>query len=202
MSYKNFRFSDIKERFGIHQTTKRLFVTPTTPVEPSDLLVSLLELSKGMPLTTEKAVSEAIILPILREIRNLNKDFIELFSGENLDAEKSKGLNGECDFIFAKAPGSVELTAPLIDVCEAKKGDIDNAKTLAQNAAQMIGARHFNQKYNLPYTNIYGACTNGYEWIFLYLENDIIYIDIDRYYLNNLPQLLGVLQRVISTFRD
>jgi hypothetical protein len=202
MSYKNFRFSDIKESFGIHQTTKRLFVTPTTPVEPSDLLVSLLELSKGMPLTTEKAVSEAIILPILREIRNLNKDFIELFSGENLDGEKSKGLNGECDFIFAKAPGSVELTAPLIDVCEAKKGDIDNSKTLAQNAAQMIGARHFNQKYNLPYTNIYGACTNGYEWIFLYLENDIIYIDIDRYYLNNLPQLLGVLQRVITTFRD
>jgi hypothetical protein len=202
MSYKNFRFSDLKENFGIHQTTKRLFVTPITPVEPSDLLIALLELSKGMPLTTEKAVSEAIILPILREIRNLNKDFIELFSGENLDGEKSKGLNGECDFIFAKAPGSVELTAPLIDVCEAKKGDIDNAKTLAQNAAQMIGARHFNQKYNLPYTNIYGACTNGYEWIFLYLENDIIYIDIDRYYLNNLPQLLGVLQRVITTFRD
>ena len=66
----------------------------------------------------------------------------------------------------------------------------------------MIGARHFNQKYNLPYTNIYGACTNGYEWIFLHLEEEIIYIDIDRYYLNNLPQLLGVLQRVITTFRD
>ena len=202
MSYKNFRFSDLKENFGILQTTKRLFDTPIVPVEPSDLLISLLELSKGMPLTTEKAVSEAIILPILREIRNRNKDFIELFSGENLDGEKSKGLNGKCDFIFAKAPSSVELTAPLIDVCEAKKGDIDNAKTLAQNAAQMIGARHFNQKYNLPYTNIYGACTNGYEWIFLYLENNTIYIDIDRYYLNNLPQLLGVLQRVINTFRD
>ncbi len=201
MSYKSFKFSDLKEKFGISQKTKKLFYEPIKPIQPSDLLVSLLNLTKGMPLTTEKAVSEAIVLPILREIRNTNQDIIELFSGENLDAERVNGLNGECDFIFAKAPGAIELTAPLIDVCEAKKGDIDNSRSLAQNAAQMIGARVFNQKKNLPYINIYGVCTNGYEWIFLYLEDDTVYIDIDRYYLNDLPQLLGIWQKVIDSFR-
>jgi hypothetical protein len=201
MSYKSFKFSDLKEKFGISQKTKKLFHEPIKPIQPSDLLISLLNLTKGMPLTTEKAVSEAIVLPILREIRNTNQDIIELFSGENLDAERANGLNGECDFIFAKAPGAIELTAPLIDVCEAKKGDIDNSRSLAQNAAQMIGARVFNQKKNLPYINIYGVCTNGYEWIFLYLEDDTVYIDIDRYYLNDLPQLLGIWQKVIDSFR-
>jgi hypothetical protein len=201
MSYKSFKFSDLKEKFGISQKTKKLFHEPIKPIQPSDLLISLLNLTKGMPLTTEKAVSEAIVLPILREIRNTNQDIIELFSGENLDAERANGLNGECDFIFAKAPGAIELTAPLIDVCEAKKGDIDNSRSLAQNAAQMIGARVFNQKKNLPYINIYGVCTNGYEWIFLYLEGDTVYIDIDRYYLNDLPQLLGIWQKVIDSFR-
>jgi hypothetical protein len=201
MSYKSFKFSDLKEKFGISQKTKKLFHEPIKPIQPSDLLISLLNLTKGMPLTTEKAVSEAIVLPILREIRNTNQDIIELFSGENLDAERANGLNGECDFIFAKAPGAIELTAPLIDVCEAKKGDIDNSRSLAKNAAQMIGARVFNQKKNLPYINIYGVCTNGYEWIFLYLEGDTVYIDIDRYYLNDLPQLLGIWQKVIDSFR-
>ena len=46
---------------------------------------------------------------------------IELFSGENFDAKSSKRLNRKCDFIFAKSPGSIELIAPLIDVCEAEK---------------------------------------------------------------------------------
>jgi len=146
MSYKNFRFSDLKDNFGIHQTTKSLFNTSITAVEPSDLLLSLLELSKGMPLTTEKAVSEAIILPILREIRNLNKDFVELFSGENLEGEKAKGLNGECDFIFAKAPGSVELTAPLVDVCEAKKGDIDQRQNLSSKCRSDDRSKVFQSK--------------------------------------------------------
>ena len=198
MSYKNFRFSDLKEQFGISQKTARLFTEPIKLIEPTAFLVSSLELAREMPLTTEKAVSESILLPVLREVRNRNKEFIELFSGENLDAERSKGLNGECDFIFAKSPGSVELTAPLIDICEAKKGDIDNPKALAQNAAQLLGARVYNQKRNLPYTNLYGVCTNGYEWVFLYLENDVIYIDKDRYNLANLSQLLGVWQFVID----
>jgi hypothetical protein len=202
MSYKNFRFSDLKEQFGISQKTAKLFNEPIALIKPSDFLITSLENAREMPLTTEKAVSEAIVLPVLREVRNRNKEVIELFSGENLDAERSKGLNGECDFIFAKSPGSIELTAPLIDVCEAKKGDIDNPRSLSQNAAQLLGARIYNQKRNVPYTDLYGVCTNGYEWIFLYLKDDTVYIDKDRYNLSNLPQLLGVWQMIINTYLD
>ena len=115
-----------------------------------------------------------------------------MFSGENLDAESSKRLNGECDFIFAKSPGSIELTAPLIDVCKAEKGDIDDPHSLSQNSAHLLGARIHNQKRKVPYTDLYGVCTNGYEWIFLLLKDDTVYIYKDRYNLLNLPQLLNI----------
>lgn len=116
---------------------------------------------------------------------------IELFSGKNLDAERSKRLNGECDFIFAKSPSSIKFTVPLIDVCEAKKGDIDNIRSLSQNAAQLLEAKIYDQKRKVPYTDLYGVCTNGYEWILL-LKNDTVNIDKDSYNLSNLPQLLGI----------
>lgn len=127
---------------------------------------------------------------------------IELFSGENFDAKSSKRLNRKCDFIFAKSPGSIELIAPLIDVCEAEKGDIDDPRSLSQNSAQLLGARIYNQKRKVPCTDLYGVCTNGYEWIFLLLKDDTVYIDKDRYNLLNLPQLLGIWQKVINTYLD
>jgi len=58
------------------------------------LIASLEESAREMPLTTEKVVSETIILPVLREVRNRNKELIALFSGEILGAKPSKRLNG------------------------------------------------------------------------------------------------------------
>jgi hypothetical protein len=49
-----------------------------------------------------------------------------------------------------------------------------------------------------PYETIYGAVTNAFEWVFLKLEGDTVYIDHNRYYLNELPKILGVFQYVIG----
>lgn len=88
----------------------------------------------------------------------------------------------------------------MIQVVEAKKNDVYDARSLSQTAAQMIGARIFNQKANKPVETIRGACTNGYEWIFLKLEGQFVYVDTDRYNLANLPQLLGILQTVVDFY--
>ena len=77
---------------------------------------------------------------------------------------------------------------------------VDDPKSLAQLTAQMIGARVFNQK-NDAYQIIHGACTSGKDWLFLKLENDTLYIDQANYGLNNVPQLLGVLQRIINFYK-
>ncbi|MBC8112365.1 MAG: hypothetical protein H7Y04_15025 [Verrucomicrobia bacterium] len=147
-------------------------------------------------------VSEAIVFPVLQNIRRRNKHKIQLFSGEIIKADKDKGLNGECDFVFAKRPVSPELENPIIQVTEAKKGEVDNARSLSQTAAQMIGVRVFNQKHTEenPVETIYGACTTGYEWIFLKLEDNTIFIDTERYYLVKLSELLGILQYAVDFY--
>ncbi len=198
MAYRSFTLSDLKEKFGISQTTAPLFDVTISPLPPSDLLVQLLKLARTSPLTTEKAISEAVIYPILREIKMQNKDIIELFSGEILNADRSQGLNGECDFIFAKAPGSKELTAPILQVFEAKQGEIDKPKPLAQVSAQLIGSRVFNQKHNQIIEPLYGVCTSGSEWLFLKLEGNTVIVDDTSYFINELPKLLGILQHIIN----
>ena len=198
MAYKDFKFIDLQRKFGIKQITAQLFQTDLPNIIPSEHLLRSLEIAKEFPLTTEKAISEALVSPILQEIKLNNRKTIELFSGERLVADKSKGLTGECDFLFAKAPGSKELIAPVVSITEAKRGDIDNPNSLAQAAAQLIGTRLFNQKQDTAIDIIYGACTSGHEWIFLKLEGKIITIDKHRYPVANLSELLGVLQHIID----
>ena len=64
----------------------------------------------------------------------------------------------------------------------------------------MLGARLYNQQDEKDITTIYGCVTTGDDWLFLKLENDIIYIDTQRYYLDNLPQVLGILQSIIKSY--
>jgi hypothetical protein len=202
MAYKDFTFTDIENKLGISLQYQRLFEESIALVEPSTLLKKILDRSMGQPISSEKMVSEALVSPILFEVREINKEKIQLFSGEIIKADKAKGLSGECDFVLSKLPMSPQLKNPIIQVTEAKKGEVDNARSLSQTAAQMIGVRIFNQKLHKEQaiTTIYGACTTGYEWLFMKLEGDTVYIDTQRYYLVQLPQLLGILQHVIDFY--
>lgn len=198
MSYKKFTFSDLEEKFGLKQSAKHLF-EKIVALKPTDLLVLQLEIAYENPLLSEKAICENIISPILVELKRKNKDSIQLFSGLDLPANKKVGLKGECDFLFAKAPQAREMTAPIISITEAKKGDIEAA--LSQNAAQMLGARIFNEKRKKNTPIIYGAVTNGTEWLFLKLEENTVFVDTKRYATVNLPELLGVLQTIINFYK-
>ncbi|MBC8112364.1 MAG: hypothetical protein H7Y04_15020 [Verrucomicrobia bacterium] len=200
MAYKDFRFSDLEDKFGITQTVARLFEGDIPEIQPSRWLLETLEKGKRRMLITEKIVSEALVFPILQEIGENNANRIELFSGENLEADKEKGLNGECDFILAKAPLSKQIKAPIITIAEAIRGDIENHRSQSQASSQLIGARIFNQKHVKPTPVMYGICTTGFDWIFIKLEENTIFIDAERYTLANLPQLLGILQHVVDFY--
>ncbi|MEY4935406.1 MAG: hypothetical protein RIS64_1765, partial [Bacteroidota bacterium] len=68
-----------------------------------------------------------------------------------------------------------------------------------ERQAQLIGAKKFNEMDIYPIDVLYGCSTTGIEWRFLkYVDNQII-IDEKRYFINELPQLLGVLQWIINT---
>ena len=198
MSYKKIKFKELKEKFGIHQTRAAIFPTAIYEVTPSQRLQEDLAEAKSMALTSEKALSEGYVFPILKELRRRNLDSIELFSGEILVGDATVGLEGECDFLITLTPGAVELTDPIICITEAKKGVVDDSRSLAQTASQMLGARFFNLKHDKNLPTIYGACTNGTEWLFLRLRDQILEIDNERFHLAQLPKLLGALQMVVD----
>jgi hypothetical protein len=200
MAYRDFKLDDLRTKFGITNQETILF-DDVVPVEPSAWLKeTLVRHVASIRKTTEKAVSEATISPILSEIQNRNKHKISLFSGENLNADRKNGLNGEVDFLFVLDPLAYELTSPIISITEAKLSKaIYNS--FNQVIAQMIGAQLFNQKKNQPHDIIFGSVTNGFEWRFFKLEGKTLHIDETSYTTNNLPELLGVLQTIINFYK-
>ena len=72
MAYRKFTLSDLQDKFGIETAPAVLFETVIS-IAPSDLLEKTLARNKSMPFRTEKAVSEALVAPILLEIQDLVK---------------------------------------------------------------------------------------------------------------------------------
>lgn len=120
MAYGDFTFDTIDEHFNVKNRIGQLF-EPIIPILPSEWLQNALITAHELPLRTEKAKSELIVLPILLELRTRNDKFFTIYSGENLNAAPESGLNGECDFILTKDVGSVSINYPIIQVVEAKK---------------------------------------------------------------------------------
>ena len=65
---------------------------------------------------------------------------------------------------------------------------------------EMYAARLFNQQTKTDIEVIYSAVTNGYEWLFVKLEENTLYIDTARYSLENPPKILGALQGIIDFY--
>lgn len=198
MPYSDFTLEKIQERFGIDNRLQTLFAD-VTPVAASERLLADLEETHEILLRSEKAKSEWIVVPVLKEIKRRNKSFLTIHSGENLEADVSVGLNGECDFILAKDTHSYSISFPVVQVVEAKKQDFDLG--IPQCAAQLIGADLFNKKRNVVLDKIYGCVTTGINWQFLVYEANTIYIDPKLYALTDVDQILGVFQTIIDYYK-
>jgi hypothetical protein len=197
MAYSDITLTQLKDQFGISNFQKHLF-EKMPPLEISEWLQKCLEIAAELPVRSEKAKSEWIVAPILTELRNRNDKFFTIYSGENLVGDASQGLNGECDFILSKESGSFDINCPIIQVVEAKKNDVEVG--IAQCAAQMLGAKIFNQKKGEPTEYVYGCVTTGTEWLFLKL-NDVLTIDKRKYFLNELGEILAVFQHILDFYK-
>ncbi|CAN5470792.1 hypothetical protein BH20ACI1_BH20ACI1_20640 [soil metagenome] len=196
MGYSNYRkIKTVVKKFNLEVSWLSLF-DEIIPVEPSSWLAETLELSKLMPLTNEKTKSERVVSPILMEVSRNYIDRISFFSGEDLNIRPEDDLSGECDFFFALHPPKPFIDAPIISLAEAKDEDMDWG--IAQCAAQMLGAKLYNEMEgkNIPF--IYGCATDGIEWQFMKLENDIYYID-NRIF-TDLSEILGVWHKIINLY--
>jgi hypothetical protein len=201
MAYSDFTsVSQLEDRFGLSQRKVRLF-RDVAPIVPSETLQQDLTESAAVPLLTEKAKSEFLIVPIFKELLRRNQYAISVFSGYNFDVIPEQGLVGFCDYLFSTDAQSIDIKAPVFCVVEAKNRTVEEG--LAQAGASMWAAAIFNERKGTPTRAIYGCVTTAYEWVFLRLENTQLDVDlIQRYSLeeHSLPYLLGVLQHIVDLF--
>jgi hypothetical protein len=200
MAYSDYTtLQKLNNELGITHQRQKLF-RKINPVLPSAKLTEdLQEAQDYYSLTTDKAKSEFLITPILREIRRTHLDNVGVFSGVNLDLPVA-GLSGFCDFILSRRPDTIELTAPICCLVEAQNRTLEEG--FAQCAAEMYAAILFNEPTPKSTSFMYGCVTNGYDWVFLRLENQMLQIDTERFFLNDLKDILGVFQIIIDSYEN
>ena len=194
MAYPDFTFAKLKSIYSIQQDYQHLFADNLI-IQPTQRLTEDIADGLQMQIMSEKAKSEFLIAPIIKEMQRKHPE-ITFFSGIVFNIEGDKLLTGTPDFMISAKPRRAEIESPIFCLLEAKNGIIEEG--FAQCSAEMYAARLFNQQMGDPYETIYGAVTNAFDWVFLKLEGNIVYVDIDRYYLNELPKILGILQYIID----
>ena len=149
-------------------------------------------------MNNEKTKAERIISPILLEIAEFYQEKITLFSGEELEVNAADDLSGACDFFFVLHPHKPYIESPIISLAESKNEDMEYGR--AQCAAQLYGAKLYNEAEGKDIPVLYGCATDGVEWQFLRFEDNVFYID-NRIY-TNLNEILGVWHLIIQGYLD
>ena len=198
MAYTDFSVFDLRQQFGVQFRAATLF-PQLLPIEPTGWLEETLRKGLELGFNSEKSRSERLVTPVLMELSDRNHRAFSIYSGMNLDVDTSAGLRGECDFIFSYSRIQDFIVAPVFCIAEAKKQDLELGTI--QCAAQLIAARRLNEQEQNPIRTLYGCSTTGVEWRFLKYEGTEFILDENRYYLAQLPALLGALQAIVDATR-
>jgi hypothetical protein len=198
MAFQNFTFPQVIQDLGLTLADANLFAqVPLAAVRPEFLAQVLEGANLASAINTEKARSEFVIAPVLFELRRLHAGQLGLFSGIELEADASRGLNGVCDFVITKSPRQHLVSAPLITIIEAKN---DNLRTgMGQCIAAMCAARVLNQAAAAPIATVYGAVTTGTAWKFLRLREAEVTLDLVEYHIESLGKILGIFGHIVET---
>lgn len=198
MAYSDFSLKKAKSEFGLEFIEGQSLFADLKPIGISHYLEQTLKrnVPLALAINSEKARSELIIINILLEIKEQLHDQISLFSGIDFTVDKEKGLNGFCDYIISASKEQLYLESPVITVVEAKNENIIGG--LGQCIAEMVAAKIYNDKEQLVFPVIYGAVTTGDEWKFLKLEDSMVAIDSDIYYISDINKIVAILIEMLT----
>ena len=201
MGYSNYeQIKTVAKKFKFEVRITSLF-PKIDIVQPSACLVESLRRSSVMVLTNEKTKLERVVSPILLEIAQAYTENFSFFSGELLDVNEADDLVDECDFFFTLHPPRPYVDAPIVAMIKSKDEDLEWG--VAQCAAQMYAAKLYNETEGKVMPTIFGCVTDGTEWQFVKLENDVFHLD--NRVITDLPSILGVwhqiLKSLLATFK-
>ena len=101
-------------------------------------------------------------------------------------------LNGKYD--CALSLDDVDFISPIISVVEVKKSNLSEG--LGQCLAEMYATlKKFKQN------KVYGIITDGEVWEFFLLENAILYVDENNYYLSNVSDIVDRVGYIAERFK-
>jgi hypothetical protein len=189
------KIKTVVKKFNLDSKMDNLFFDIKT-IEPSDWLQETLRIAQMMPLMNEKTKSERVVSPILLEVTKQYISQITFFSGENIDVDASQDLSGACDFFFSLQIPKPYMEAPIISIVESKDEDMEWG--IAQCAAQLYGAKLFNEMEGKNMAVLYGCATDGLEWRFIRFENNVFFLDNKIY--TDLKEILGVWHHIIQFY--
>jgi hypothetical protein len=196
MVFQQFTFPQVIEELQLTLAEADLFGGVPTVELRADFVGMIQDASNlASAINTEKARSEFVIAPVLFELRRRKPITFGLFSGVELEADTSRGLNGVCDFLLTRSPRQHVMSVPILTVVEAKN---ENLRTgLGQCIASMTAAVILNREGGTE-CPVYGAVTTGSLWKFLKLEGLEITLDVVEYHIDNLAKIVGILERIVT----
>lgn len=198
MAFQNFTFPQVVQDLGLSLADANLFAELAPSVVPPEFVARVIEgANLASAINTEKARSEFVIAPVLLELRRLHLGQLGLFSGIELDADATRGLNGVCDFVITKSPRQHVVSAPLITIVEAKNDNLRSG--LGQCIAAMVAAQLLNQAASTPIAAVYGAVTTGTAWKFLELRGTDLTLGLAEYHIESVGKILGILGHMVET---
>jgi len=198
MAYSDFTLKRVKSDLNIQVIENEALFPHINGIQMSQVLETMLKrnVPLALAINTEKARSELIIANILLEVKDQLKNEVSFFSGIDFTVDKDRGLNGYCDFILSGSVEQFYLETPVVTIVEAKNENIMGG--LGQCIAEMYGAAIFNEREGNEIACIYGAVTIGDEWKFIKLLGNTAYIDIEKYYINDIQKILAILVEMVK----
>jgi len=192
MAYSDFTLAELKQRFQLTvEEARDLFAEVAEAGLPTVLADTLVRYRPlAVNLNTEKARSELLIAPMLVEFKLLHRDRVSLFSGIEFTVDEAAGLKGRCDYILARSPEQLDLTAPVCMVVEAKNENI--IAGIPQCLAEMVAAQKFNAQQNRPERAVSGVVTTGELWRFLTLDGTKASVDTMVYPIQSASKIFGI----------
>jgi hypothetical protein len=109
MAYNNFSLQDAISQFDL-TFIESAFCEALPPVSPESEFLNIFEqyLPLAQKAKSEKAKSELLVSPILVELLRLADNKIQLFSGEEFNVDRERGLNGFCDFLLREVQEMID----------------------------------------------------------------------------------------------
>ncbi|MEM8506024.1 MAG: hypothetical protein AAF716_23105 [Cyanobacteria bacterium P01_D01_bin.1] len=193
MAYGNFTIEQLIETFDLSiKESSGLFAEVPSATGSAYLTDTLREnVELAVAISTEKARSELIIMPVLLDLKRHFNTQVSLFSGIDFTVAPEHGLNGVCDFLVSRSVEQILVRSPVIMLVEAKN---ENLKIgFPQCIAEMVAAQLFNQQKGNPIEVVYGVVTIGTLWRFLRLSGSVVEIDLSEYHISNIEKILGIL---------